>query len=115
MTTETSQTEIAVTAATPLERRWRCSQNEILIERLAENEFAVFSASYWDSYLMNAIDVAVLRFLMQRAGQASGEGELGKMVAAEVELAYDATFQNYIAEALSQMALVGLIDQESPC
>ncbi len=93
------------------ERFWRVVGPQIVIEPLAENEYAVFHGMYWDSYMFNEIDVCLLRHLLQHSNSVTAESELIRIASKELDLPHQ-DLCRYAGDCLTQMAHVGLIAQE---
>ena len=94
------------------QRLWTAFSREIAIETLGENEFAVFNGRFWDSSLLNAVDVCLLRHLLAQVQSVTQE-ELVHWAASELELPLDDQLHHYVSQSLEQMEYVGLIYQRT--
>lgn len=92
-----------------LSSKWRMLVDNLLVEQLSENEFAIFNPEFDDSSLINAVDARLLEILIAAAPSSVGTSDLLSSIARSFGVEVNRDLQQYCLRALGEMQTIGLI------
>lgn len=90
---------------------WQLFSDDLVIEQLGDNAFALFNPSFSDSTVLNAVDECVLRLLAEHR-HGMDFTLLVQRVSQRLDLDVDSNLQQYLAESLDQMKSMGIVKSE---